>query len=557
MANKRAFALAACLAALVIVTGVSLALPGLNLLAPGTAVDSPFAVKAYGSIDDTLLPSSSNGSIYFNCETETQRILPLDPNDPEVYANEGFYTGCVFNVEAANIARIQANVSRGELYRVTSKEYSRESDPAFGKEANGWKATQIGQGDLLGKYDYVAGVPFYCAYDENGENADKDRNDPSHTWKVNLYQRLGSTVDTDAMDDPESDMKNYSFGLWTNEPFDAEFPDPSSDYDSDKNLDAALDTLDGAQLTVTVTFTDGTHATQVIELHAADFKANVLTVANAMNERLQLVPEIVDVPKDKTGSEKAADLQQGIATIHTLYGIVSKTSDDPFPCGEASYPNLTTPLTKPRTIPPAPASEASEDADPASSQPPGPTIQRENLTDIGTTFEDNGTTTTFDSIERLDGLPEGVGIKDLIPYYQNGGLDDPSLDHVDSPYGYSIASDGSLSHGLSYVLIMKTVTNTSDAQSDVFLAEGSFATLKEDGDVYRSEQVSSETDPIWRSGHDGPAWESTIYFEKMAPGETRQFQVLYIVPDDLLSDPSRHSATTTPWPTHPTPRLCA
>jgi hypothetical protein len=534
-ANKRVIALAACLAALVIVAGSTLVLPGLSLAPLGRSIDSPFTVKAYGSMDDTLLPSNSNGSLFFNCETETQRILPLYRDDPTRYENEGFYTGCVFSVEGENVARVQAHVSKGELYRVTSKEYSRESDPEFAEEANGWKATKIGQGDLLGKYDYVAGVLFYGALDEQGENANKDRNDPSRTAKVNLYQRLGSTIDTDAMDAPESDMESYSFGLWTNEPFDAEFPDPSSDYDSDKNLNAALDTLDGAQLTVTVTFTDGTCATQVIDLHAADFKANVFTVANGMNKLLELVPEIIDVPEGKTGSEKAADLERGIASIHTLYGLVSDTNNEPFPCGEASYPNLTTPLTEPLVFKPTPAPEASENVDPTNNLPPGPTVQRENLTDIGTTFEDNDFATTFDSVEKLDGLPDGVEISDLICYYQGGGGEyNPDADRIETQSGFSIASDGSLPDGFTYVQLTKTITNASTEEREVYLAGEIFVTYEEDGDSYQT-SYAAMSEPIWRSDHDGEPWESHIYFHTMAPGETHTFSTLYVMPDEVLA----------------------
>ena len=145
-------------------------------------------------------------------------------------------------------------MSRGELYRVTSKVWSRESDPEFVKEVSSWKPYKIGQGELLGKYDYVAGVLYYGTIEPGDENVGKDRNDPSRTGKSNLYQRLGSTVDTSAMDAPEASASEYRFGLWTNEPFDAVEND-RGELDGLASMNAALDTLDGAQLTICLLYT--------------------------------------------------------------------------------------------------------------------------------------------------------------------------------------------------------------------------------------------------------------------------------------------------------------
>lgn len=531
------FALAACLAVLAGIVGVTLlapALSGPSKTLVGTGGDSPFVVKAYGSVDDTLLPTGSQGTLFFNCETETQRLIPYETDD---YANEGFYTGCVFNVESPDkeIVRIQANVSKGELYRVTSKVYSRESDPEFAEEANLWKSTKIGQGEYLNKYDYVAHVLFYGAINEDDENANKDRNDPSHTAKVNLYQRLGATIDTDVISTPEESMESYSFGLWTNESFDMENPDPNSDYDSEKKLNAALDTLNGAQLTVTVTFTDGTQATQVIDLHAADFKANVITVANGMNKVLELVPEIVEAPNYETGTARVADENNGIAYIHTLYGLVNATNEDPFPCGEATHPYLETPLTQPRQLDPPPEPTAEERAN-ASALPPGPYIPKANLTDWGTSYDDgNGTVTTFDRIERLDALPEGLEIADLIKYYHgSGGEYNADTNMIETGRGYSIAADGTLSPGFSYVMLTKTITNTSNEERDIFLTEGDFVTLEEDGDGYHS-SLAFIDGALWRSDHDGEPWDSHIYFQMMSPGQTQEFSLLYVLPDEALT----------------------
>lgn len=528
----RRLALAACLAALAAVVGISLAWPQGSGSLPAGISPTAFAVKAYGAVDDTLFPTGSNGTIVFNCETETQRMIPPEGDD---YANEGFYTGCVFSVEGDNIARVQANVSRGELYRVTSKVWSRESDPEFVKEVSGWKPYKIGQGELLGKYDYVAGVLYYGTIEPGDENVGKDRNDPSRTGKSNLYQRLGSTVDTSVMDEPAASASEYRFGLWTNEPFDAVEND-RGEFDGLASMNAALDTLDGAQLTITVTFTDGRTATQVVDLHAADFKANIVETADGVNHVLELVPQITTEAK-KTTDEFWEAYKQGIASIHTLYGTVASETDEPFPCGEASYPFLTEPLTQPRELEPPP--ETSPDGD-ASATPPGPTIERDNVTDLASLqpYHEANTTTTFERVERLDGLPEGVAVEDLILYYEgSGGQRDEETGSIDVRGEFSIAADGTLSPGFSYVLLTKTVTNNSDEQSDVFLTQGFFVTLQPDGNDHYTSGRDMLSEAIWRSDHEGPAWESHYYFQMMEPGETREVSVLYVISDEMLTDP--------------------
>lgn len=527
----RRLALAACLAALAAIVGISFAWPQGSGSLPAGISPTAFAVKAYGAVDDTLFPTGSNGTIVFNCETETQRMIPPEGDD---YANEGFYTGCVFSVEGDNIARVQANVSRGELYRVTSKVWSRESDPEFVKEVSSWKPYKIGQGELLGKYDYVAGVLYYGTIEPGDENVGKDRNDPSRTGKSNLYQRLGSTVDTSVMDEPEASASEYRFGLWTNEPFDAVEND-RGEFDGLASMNAALDTLDGAQLTITVTFTDGRTATQVVDLHAADFKANIVETADGVNHVLELVPQITTEAK-KTTDEFWEAYKQGIASIHTLYGTVASETDEPFPCGEASYPFLTEPLTQPRELEPPP--ETSPDGD-ASATPPGPTIERDNVTDLASLepYHEANTTTTFERVERLDGLPEGVAVEDLILYYEgSGGQRDEETGSIDVRGEFSIAADGTLSPGFSYVLLTKTVTNTSSEQTDVYLTQGFFATLRPNDDGAFSADAGASFEAIWRSGHEGPAWESMYYFQMMEPGETREVSVLNVISDEMLTD---------------------
>ena len=153
-------------------------------------------------------------------------------------------------------------------------------------------------------------------------------------------------------------------------------------------------------------------------------------------------------------------------------------------------------------------------------------------------YHEADTTTTFERVERLDGLPEGVAAEDLILYYEgSGGRRDEETGSIDVRGEFSIAADGTLSPGFSYVLITKTVTNNSSEQADVYLTEGFFAVLRPNDDGSFSADAEAPFGAIWRSDHEGPAWESHYYFQMMEPGETREVSVLYVISDEMLANP--------------------
>ena len=87
------------------------------------------------------------------------------------------------------------------------------------------------------------------------------------------------------------------------------------------------------------------------------------------------------------------------------------------------------------------------------------------------------------------------------------------------------------------MLLTKTVTNNSSEQSDVFLTQGFFVTLQPDGNDHYTSGRDMLSEAIWRSDHEGPAWESHYYFQMMEPGETREVSVLYVISDEMLTDP--------------------
>lgn len=240
---------------------------------------SGFAVRAYAADGSTSLSFGEGGMVVFDRDLG-ERL----PGGDDYKAN-GFFTGCLFHVEGADIARVQANLSSGALYRVKF-----EPDPPLGspqsRELSGWKPNARGTGEYYGGYDFVGGTA-------NGE--------------VSLAKLLGSTIDVSASDDSGIADGTTSFGLWTNE---GDAPD-----DSANNPQSPLiDLFNGQKLTITVTFNDGRTSTQVIELHAANFKAD------RVNGWLKLTTQLA-----------SDDDSDGTLAVKSLYGIVVKANDEAFP----------------------------------------------------------------------------------------------------------------------------------------------------------------------------------------------------------------------------------
>ncbi len=173
---RRRLGAAAC-AGLAAVLAATLIVPQLGLR--GMAwLDAPFIVQAYGSDGEALLPSGDqDGRIVFDVEAETQRIV--DP-DAASYADSGFYTGCVFGVQGEDVVRVQANISKGELYRMTSVQYTPRSDPELAQAVASWKPTSIagsGTGDALVQLPVraVDEHPLRCARPRPGARRDASR----------------------------------------------------------------------------------------------------------------------------------------------------------------------------------------------------------------------------------------------------------------------------------------------------------------------------------------------------------------------------------------------
>lgn len=148
-------------------------------------------------------------------------------DDPE----KGFYSGCLFKVTGENIKTVSATIDRGAVYRTkTVKDTSADRDE--------WVRTMY-----------------------QGTNPAIDGADRIMVWgsdEMHMYADLCWKLDNGFTDEYDPDV---SYGLWL----------PSRQEDADDDLQdsrhKSVDGFEGAKLTVTITFTDGSEQTRSMTLH--------------------------------------------------------------------------------------------------------------------------------------------------------------------------------------------------------------------------------------------------------------------------------------------------
>ena len=143
---------------------------------------------------------------------------------------KGFFSGCLFKVTGDNIETVSASIDKGGLYRIERLDIT-EADA---------------QAIMTGGFAPVAGADDIMVQSEPEQNK----------WWVDASYRVenGFVADYDA---------NVSYGFW-GEPQPVDMAD---DTDLRDAWHARIDEFDGATLTVTVTFADGTSDTQTLTLH--------------------------------------------------------------------------------------------------------------------------------------------------------------------------------------------------------------------------------------------------------------------------------------------------
>lgn len=469
--------LAACLAAIALVAGLStvILVEGINHSdAPG------FVVKAYGTSNDTALSLGEDDNLVFSIDPLSH--IPADGR----YDEEGFYTSCLFRVEGDDIVRVQVHLDKGELYRYRYDEFIRSSDPERFAEAARWKTSLIGKGERFAPFDLVTiGLG----------NDGKDRNDPDKLVATKCYQRLGNTVEVELNDNEGSRLDDYCFGLWTNEPVPA---------GSEDSINAYINTLDDATLTITVEKEDGTCNTKVIALSAEDRDVRAITSEQGELLAYEFMPE----GHAPTAHEGEHD------SIRTLCGTVMEENSEPFPYEKSLRPMPSKPLTEPY----------------APDRANGANVATENLANAGPTLYANdlaalGEAYTLDCATRSD---------DFSPVTASLTCTIADVKRLDTLPAEIAAPDQTLPTGYSYVLVSKTVTNNSDQPADVQVSIGRFATLGESTGGKTASTYQGASEPLWRSSSDEPAWHSHRNFELLAPGESFEFEMLFAVPDEAL-----------------------
>lgn len=306
---RKPYAIAACfVAGALIVGGV-----GYAVAAAGGAIPSPqsatqagahgFTVRAWASDGGTILPTE-DGQIVFD-RTHSQWTQTGEA--------EGYFTGCTFTVEGEGISRVQANVSAGELYRQDIVEISQANDPIAFNRAVNWDDRFRGLDGTLSSSDSVIVVKWDA---EEGRDLNGEGPRSNQEIQAALLKRYGSVIDLALADAPGIADGTTCFGLFN--------PDAESD---------PLSLFDGAALTVTATFEDGSTSTQVITLHEAMFRVEPRYADNStyFDMTSEITSRIVDANLVKTHAVTPVENTGGTYSLASVYGEIASITSDPFP----------------------------------------------------------------------------------------------------------------------------------------------------------------------------------------------------------------------------------
>lgn len=485
---------AACLVTVALVAGgapvVMAAFNGTS--EPGTtlneaALASGFSVRAWAADGSSMLELGNDGTIIFDRDTSSG--LPAG----DEYASEGYFTGCLFRVQGDGIARVQMNVSKGELYRFTSERFTRSEGGDKWNEALNWKPSKRGTGSYFSGYDAVQPI---------SEDDGLPKDSPDKRVGVNLSKKLGSTIDVSAADDPGIATGETSFGLWTNDPYD----------DAARNsFNAVIDLFEGQTLTVTVTFDDGHTSTQVIELHAASIKVE------HENGTSKLVGEIVD--------EEDA--------LHSLYGTVVEANKDPFPLSLDNANSLAGAVLPATTFERASELQATDQ-----------TVADDDLVTEGGSIEiahldPSGKTAAplvigYPTLAASTLPPNGKTPAEFIGVTQDLRGDLDYMNKLSNEvFGYGFNDDGSLtSDEHRYVTATFDVTNPGDAEATFYPSALMQFDLRDEDGALSVANTSYALD-CQVDGADNGGTGSTV---ALAPGATVQVTILRVLPNRLIDD---------------------
>ena len=529
--RRIAFAVAACACAVAITGGAAVLSNGLAEFTdsgseqPAILAEAleAFSVKAYATDTNAPLSIGADGSIVLSCLPNLQfgTASPYGEHEGSTYAQEGYYTGCLFRVEGEGIARIQATLSSGVIYRTEIREYSVAENPEEMEALSAWKPEARGTGPF-GDYDMVLPTGY-----DDGVPADS----PEARSRVQLVKKLGQTIDIDLAATGE-EASDYSFGLWTNEPLDSE---PAEDENS---LVRIIDQFSGEMLTITVTFDDGSTATQVLELEGVNVRGSS-TVSDDNTVTFDLTTEFLD---DETIASEG--LQFGIDYVHALRATVVASNNDAFPGSLENANDLANYVPEPEAFERRPVEEPDQwvdtngvirDVEPGdlevldASEPVTITPSWETGT-----FEVSNVQITY----RGRTLPDGIALSDLENSFGNWEYFNRVTGEMD---GFTIDEAGVPSEGWSWVVVEAQIANPGD---DVVRATldgrylGAFDTVHTQGNL--DTLMSARTRTLtWEDGFEGS--EGTYLDEHgwavLPSGATATIRWLTILPDaEVLDD---------------------
>ena len=189
-----------------------------------------FGLTACAADTEETYGANANGGLAFSAAGATRWS-----------AESGHYTGCLFQVTGEDVRTVSLAIDRGELYRSRAlTDIPRdELQKYLEAEASGTEYQSLGGGDVIGAV---------YSDDEEGPLA------------LEVVTDLGASVTEDY--DPEA---RYGFLI----------PDTGEiDWEGDPREanQESIDQLDGARLTVTVTFADGTEQTRTYQLSTGRLK---------------------------------------------------------------------------------------------------------------------------------------------------------------------------------------------------------------------------------------------------------------------------------------------
>jgi hypothetical protein len=478
--------------------------------------DLGFTIKAYAAETSMVLENNNKDRVIFD-KTADDIINAISLSSKEHYlTTEGYYTGCLFQIEGENIARIQASISTGVIYRYHTERITRGENPDLWTEFISWKPTTRGIGKYLGGYDEARIL--------GGLDDGIPKDSPDKQMTVAYIKRLGATIDVPV----NAGLSEYSYGFWTNEDFGDISGTPAGGSATFPAVDAIIDLYEGATLTLTVTYTDGRISTQIIELHSAYVKSH-MEPDEFGNMMTVLSTEEVD--------PKTTELKRFIGYSHVLYGTVIKTNEEPFPRSLDRANELEFVVGAPMSFSSKPMNFDSTGSSfelvrVMSEIPLNPQNIHSPVDTLQIKLSDNRDPYSISNLKATTSktLPDGLTLDNLWHGLGSWEYANRVTSQLD---GYTIDDNGTPFEGFTWVMFKADLTNVSNSTKECWPDGGFYGNIAVQDSKGQACQVVCRSFVILNErGATGPA------YNVFGPNETKTVRWLLVVPDFALEDPT-------------------